>query len=85
MRLHAMSPSVATTKAPHDESDETGGKQVLQIGRVETRSAARVSWRNDDPRAGTERATRRVSASQFVRRTQPCDSVWPIVDGSGVP
>ena len=26
-----------------------------------------------------------VSASQLVRRTQPCDCVWPTVSGSGVP
>ena len=25
------------------------------------------------------------NASQFVRRTQPCDEVWPTVPGSGVP
>src|SRR6185312_6453040 len=26
-----------------------------------------------------------VSASQLVKRTQPCDAVWPISEGSGDP
>ena len=50
---------------------------------VRPRSSCRHSSKTTRVPGLTSRASR--SASQFVNRTQPCDSVRPIVDGSGEP
>ena len=77
----------ATTKAPREEAAaRAGGEGRGWCARV------RRAWRCRCH--GYSVKTTRVpgltmpasfSASQLVRRTQPCDSVRPIVDGSGVP
>ena len=47
------------------------------------RPAACLHWKITGVPVLTSDASR--AASQFVNRTHPCDSVWPMLPGSGVP
>ena len=71
-----MSPAIG------EASGGTGG-----VGSVQNRSAIwhHMAYSSKIVRVPRLTMCDRSSASQLVSRMQPCDSVWPIRPGSGVP
>ena len=85
MTLPNCQTTAATTKAPARKPQPAPAAKVRMV--LLRRCCRLVARRYSEKTTRVPGLTRpaSLSASQLVRRTQPCDCVRPIVDGSGVP